>query len=112
MVHLPPFVRFQFARKALVTSAAGKTFPQTEKIPGQTPRDLAVSKNYSAAYLTANTLVEVIGAKIFTKVNDGYMYLKLESNFEEAQISLMGLELHLKELAKQYRKQISFISEV
>ena len=66
----------------------------------------------SAAYLTANTLVEVIGVKIFTKVNDGYMYLKLESNFEEAQISLMGLELHLKELAKQYRKQISFISEV
>ena len=66
----------------------------------------------SAVYLAANTLLEIVKADANTVVRDGYFLFELKSDFDASQTVLRGLELHLKELAKQNRKQISFISEV
>ncbi len=66
----------------------------------------------SAAYLTANTLIEVIGADVNAKVGDGFMKIELKSLFEDSQITLQGFLLHAKELSKQYRNYIKVYSEV
>jgi uncharacterized protein YsxB (DUF464 family) len=66
----------------------------------------------SAAYLTANTLIEVIRAETETTVKDGYMQIKLKSKFEEGQNILKGFELHVNELCTQYHEFMKVYSEV
>lgn len=66
----------------------------------------------SAAIMAANTLTEIIGAKIESDVKDGYMSIKLSSKQDECQNVLKGLRLHLNELAVQYPNQLKVFSEV
>lgn len=75
---------------------------------------LICSSVSSAAYLTSNTLTEVVGAEAEIEVDDesGYMSVKLKSKFQESQVTLKGLEIHLKQLAKQYRNHLKVYSEV
>ena len=60
----------------------------------------------SAAYMTANTITEVIGDKADITVDDALMCLKLENPSAESQKLLKGLELHLKELSYEYSNNI------
>lgn len=78
-------------------------------------RDIVCAAVSSAAYLTANTVTEVIGAKPELTVDDnGAMRLVL-SAAEAARCSdiLQGFLLHLDSLSQDYPKQIQLIhSEV
>ncbi len=65
----------------------------------------------SAAYMAANTILEIIGDKSDVTVDDGKMEFRLKSPNEETQIVLEGFKLHITELAKQYSNNIK-ISEV
>lgn len=66
----------------------------------------------SAAYLVANTCIEIIGANVVSKVDDGLMCIKLKSMVEQSQVVMEGFKLHITELAKQYPDRITVISEV
>ncbi|MGN0463605.1 MAG: ribosomal-processing cysteine protease Prp [Acutalibacteraceae bacterium] len=60
----------------------------------------------SAAYLVANTITDIISAKAEIKVDDGYMFLRLNENNEEAERLIKGFRLHIDGLAKQYPKRV------
>ena len=66
----------------------------------------------SAAYMAANTLTEIIGAKVDAQVEDGYMRVTLDDKIDESQVVLKGLRLHLNELSAQYCKHIKVNPEV
>ena len=49
----------------------------------------------SAAYMTANTLTEIIGAAADITVDDGEMILKVKNEFEGSMPILSGFMLHI-----------------
>ena len=56
----------------------------------------------SVAFMTANTITEVIGAAAETSVKDAFMSLSLTESIDECQSILKGLLLHLSELSQQF----------
>ena len=68
--------------------------------------DIICASVSSAAYMTANTITDIIGAKADIKVRDGYMRFRLTESNAEAERLIEGLELHMKELSKQYPKNV------
>lgn len=72
----------------------------------ETGQDIICASVSSAAYMTANTITEIIGTKADIKEKDGYMYFKLESENEEAENVIKGLSLHIGELSKMYPKNV------
>ena len=62
----------------------------------------------SAAYMTANTITEVMGLSPSLSVSDGDMLLKLKTEQEalRCQDLLLGLRLHLSSLEEQYPKYL------
>ncbi len=62
----------------------------------------------SAAYMTANTVTDVIGLSPELKVSDGDMYLKVKTDSEALKCREIfeGLKLHLSSLTEQYPKYI------
>ena len=66
----------------------------------------------SAAYLVANTVLEIVKDPCDVSVNDAEMILRVEHPSPATQTVLEGLKLHLTELSKQYPKQIKIITEV
>lgn len=66
----------------------------------------------SAAYMTANTLTEIIGADAQIEESEACMRVKLLSKIGESQEILAGFRLHIEQLAKQYKTRIKFVSEV
>ena len=66
----------------------------------------------SAAYLTVNTITDVIGDKAEIDLDDGKMVLRLCSVSKESANLLKGFKLHLLQLSEQYPNCIKVISEV
>ncbi len=66
----------------------------------------------SAAYLTANTILEVIKEKAEVDVSDAKMYVFVKNPKNETVVVIEGLKLHLTELAKEYKGNIKIYSEV
>ena len=66
----------------------------------------------SAAYLTVNTISEIIGASVDADVTDGEMTIRLLDKISESQEILSGFKLHITELMKQYQNRIKVVSEV
>ena len=64
----------------------------------------------SAAYLTANTIGEIIGDKYDAKVRDGFMRIVVLNPSSETETVLKGFYLHITELAKQYSRRIKIIN--
>ena len=62
----------------------------------------------SAAYMTANTVTEVLGIDPELEESDGDMYLKCktESEAQRCRDIFGGLQLHLSSLAEQYPKYL------
>lgn len=62
----------------------------------------------SAAYMTANMVTDVIHLEPELKVIDGDMLLKVktEQEAEQCRVLFDGLQLHLREIAKQYPKYL------
>lgn len=66
----------------------------------------------SAAYMTANTLSEIIGARLNAKVEDGFMRVLVLTKAEQCNPLLQGFKLHMEQLEKQYKGSITVHSEV
>ncbi len=60
----------------------------------------------SAAYLTANTIIEIIGDEVDAFVDDALMKIKVVNPSKETINLLKGLKLHLHELSNQYSNNI------
>ena len=71
--------------------------------------DVVCAAVSSAAYMAANTLTEIIGAKADANAQDGMMRVILGQSDEQTETVLRGLELHLTELSKQYPENIKII---
>ncbi len=69
--------------------------------------DIVCAAVSSMAYLTANTITEVIGASPEIETKDGFLSLKLsEGEKKQCEIPLKGFYLQMKELVKQYPEYI------
>ena len=66
----------------------------------------------SAAYQTANTVLEILKEPCNVSVNDAEMSLQAETPSPVTRIILEGFKLHVTELSKQYSASISINSEV
>ena len=73
---------------------------------------LVCSAISSAAYMAANTITEVIGAKAQVEVCEANMFLKILSRIEDCQIVVKGLKLHLEQLSQQYDNYLTVVTEV
>lgn len=69
--------------------------------------DIVCAAVSAMAYLTANTVTEVIKASPEIKVEDGFISLKVKDGEEDkCQVPLKGFYLQMKELVKQYPNHI------
>lgn len=71
----------------------------------QQGEDIICAAVSSAVYMAANTITEVISVDADIKVDDGYLYLKVEP-LSKTQAILKGLQLHLISLSQDYPKNI------
>ena len=76
--------------------------------------DIVCAAISSVAYMTANTIIEIMKIDAEVGVNeDGAMALKVpEESAEKTKEILLGLELHINELRKQYPKNVTITTEV
>ena len=76
--------------------------------------DIVCAAVSSAAYMTANTVTEVLSLPCSVTVDDGFMKLSLsKEEAEPAQVLLNGFLLHLNALSQEYADCIDLkISEV
>lgn len=74
---------------------------------GLAGRDIICAAVSSAAYMTANTITDVIRANAETAVEDGYMLVRVPTEQQEAcQSILEGFRLHMLGLMEQYPQNI------
>ena len=66
----------------------------------------------SAAYMTANTVLDIIGDDVQSEILDGYMKIIVKHPSEASQKVLEGFKLHISELSKQYQTRITTLTEV
>ncbi len=81
---------------------------------GEAGTDIVCAAVSSAAYLTANTATDVMGVPADVSVSEGRMLFRVSRGKEEkCREILLGLEMHLAALEKQYPKKIDvFHTEV
>lgn len=66
-------------------------------------RDIVCAAVSSAAYLTANTVTDVIGVKAGVSAGGGRMELTVpDSGADKCAVTLKGFRLHMEGLRKQY----------
>ena len=66
----------------------------------------------SAAYMTANTITEIIGDNADIEVNDGEMILNVKNPSDKTIAILEGFKLHIQQLEEQYKDCIKVYLEV
>ena len=65
--------------------------------------DIVCSAVSSAAYMAANTIIEVLSLNPETEISDGYMSIALKSEDAlKAKVITEGLYIHLKQLSEEY----------
>lgn len=104
-------VRFYFANEVLYgfEIKGHSTFDEDDE-QGR----LVCASISSAAYMTANTVTEIIGANADISVDEekGEMILKVLSEIESCATVLMGFMFHIEQLSKQYDDYITVTTEV
>lgn len=74
---------------------------------GSAGQDIVCAAVSSAAYMTANTITDVIGAQPDVEVADGLLRVSVAPpDRPQCDAVLRGLMLHLTQLAEQYPKNI------
>ena len=73
---------------------------------GEYGQDIVCAAVSSAAYMTANTITEIVGATADITVDDGLMNLTVTNRLKECQDILSGFQLHIQAMAEQYPKRI------
>ena len=66
----------------------------------------------SAAYMTANTVSEIVGDDTAAVVDDALMEIEVNNISSQSRVVLEGFKLHITELSLQYPDKITIISEV
>ena len=76
--------------------------------------DIVCAAISSVAYMTANTIIEIMKVEADVDVKeDGEMTIKVsEESAEKTKELLLGLELHIKGLREQYPKNVTITTEV
>ncbi len=69
---------------------------------GAAGEDIVCAGVSSAAYMTANTLTDVLKVKTDVQVEDGNMVLTVKSSNDAAQAVLKGFFLHMQNLRDDY----------
>ena len=72
-------------------------------------KDVVCAAVSSAAYMAANTVTEIIGAKATATAADGAMHFEVCEECDKCLAVLKGFELHMTELSKQYPQNIKVI---
>jgi hypothetical protein len=65
-------------------------------------KDIVCAAVSSAAYMTANSVTDVLKINADVSAEDGYMKFVLLENDETAEKFIKGLYIHIKNLAEQY----------
>ena len=78
----------------------------SSKNSGDTAGKIICSAVSSAAYMTANTITEIIGDKAEVTVSDAEMLFSVKNPSPASRQVLLGLKLHLTELSGQYSNNI------
>lgn len=73
---------------------------------GEEGNDIICASVSSAAYMTVNTITDVIGQEAEITVEDGYMKVVTNSDSAEIQMLYKGFLLHVKSLAEDYKGYI------
>lgn len=75
---------------------------------GDPGEDIVCASVSSAAYMTANTLTDIVKVKMaIENANDGMMKVVVSTaDRDKAEYFLEGLKLHITELAKMYPRNI------
>ena len=73
---------------------------------GEHGQDIVCAAVSSAAYMTANTIIEIVNAPVSVTVKDGLMDLTVLSRIDRCQDILSGFQLHIQALAEQYPTRI------
>ncbi len=66
----------------------------------------------SAAYMTVNTITDVISDKCDITEEDGKMILKIKNPSEKSLAILEGFKIHMQQLKEQYKDCIKVYLEV
>ncbi len=66
----------------------------------------------SAAYMTANTVSDIVFDDVIARVDDALMEIKVNNISSQSRVVLEGFKLHITELSYQYPDKITIISEV
>lgn len=93
---------------------------QNQKLTGYTVKghtglspagsDILCAAVSSSVYLVANTITDVLHIGAYITVKDAFMQVVLpESGYDKCQHLLLGLKLHLEQLAKQYPDRLKVI---
>ena len=76
---------------------------------GEAGSDIVCAAVSSAAYMAANTVTDIIGADATANQTDAKLTLTVNSPTEQTETVLKGLDLHLKELSRQFSENIKVI---
>ena len=77
---------------------------------GVSGQDIVCAAVSSAAYMTANTVTDIIGATADITVDDGHMQVMLTDKIADCQDILSGFQLHLEALQEQYPKRVHLMN--
>ena len=73
-------------------------------------KDILCAFVSSAAYMTANTITDIIRANAQASSDDGYMYLRVSDGYADRCSDIFsGFELHLLNTMEQYPKYLQVI---
>ncbi len=73
---------------------------------GKVGEDIVCAAVSSAAYMTANTITEILRLSADITVADGLMDITVTDNLDACQSILAGFELHVQALAEQYPQRV------
>ncbi len=73
---------------------------------GDYGEDIVCAAVSSAAYMTANTITDILHLPADIAVDDGLMDLTVTDHLDACQSILAGFELHVQALAEQYPTRI------
>ena len=74
--------------------------------------DIVCAAVSSAAYMTVNTLTEIVNAQTEIEVKDGFLHCNVLNGNDSARVILEGFRLHMEQLCEQYPTAIKITTEV
>ena len=77
---------------------------------GAAGEDIVCAAVSSAAYMTANTVTDIIGATATITVEDGLMDLTVTSRTDACQAILAGCRMHMEAMQDQYPDRVQLIN--